>query len=269
MLPSDGNEAAGGISKTRVLTSVAYDANGYSLAFPAEDAANIDAFELVGSGGQYGYYTDVETGLLLLTNRYYDPAAGRFVTRDPIKYAGGINLYSYAGNNPNNNSDAEGLQYTSDRCNRIAQRIQNAMVDLEDTMTKYTPSTDWEGGFPNGHGGLTGPNGHYLKILALQASIISNISIYNANCSNGGPGLPQLWDLMPDLARMPARGFKGYKGPKFYPSDHHSNGYDSVHDDGFWLPLLIPAGKIFGLAGDLAGAAGKLFQGACHLAPAH
>jgi len=35
---------------------------------------------------------DVETGLDLLTQRYYDPQQGRFVTRDPIGYKGGLNL---------------------------------------------------------------------------------------------------------------------------------------------------------------------------------
>ena len=46
----------------------------------------------VGFGGQYGYYTDYETNLLCLTHRYYDSGTGRFVTRDPIGYNGGINL---------------------------------------------------------------------------------------------------------------------------------------------------------------------------------
>jgi hypothetical protein len=41
-----------------------------------------------GYGGQHGYYTDSETGLLLLTNRYLDVGTGRSVTRDPIPYAG-------------------------------------------------------------------------------------------------------------------------------------------------------------------------------------
>jgi RHS repeat-associated protein len=42
-----------------------------------------------GFGAQWGYYTDSETNLVLLTNRYYDPARARFVARDPIGLARG------------------------------------------------------------------------------------------------------------------------------------------------------------------------------------
>ena len=51
-----------------------------------------------GYKGQWGYYTDGETGLLLLIHRYLDPATGRFLTRDLIGFEGGINLYAYVGN---------------------------------------------------------------------------------------------------------------------------------------------------------------------------
>ena len=61
-----------------------------------------------GYHGQLGYYTDLETGLCLLTYRYYDPATGCFLNRDPIGYSGGENLYSYVHNRPNRLTDIEG-----------------------------------------------------------------------------------------------------------------------------------------------------------------
>ncbi|MFK3680849.1 RHS repeat domain-containing protein [Pseudomonas sp. NPDC088890] len=45
-----------------------------------------------------GQYLDVETGLHYNRYRYYDPQVGRFVSADPIGYAGGLNLYQYAPN---------------------------------------------------------------------------------------------------------------------------------------------------------------------------
>ena len=65
----------------------------------------------MGFGGQYGYYTDRETGLVLMGHRYYDPGTGRFLTRDPIGYGGGMNLYGYADGNPVNESDSSGFGY--------------------------------------------------------------------------------------------------------------------------------------------------------------
>ena len=54
-----------------------------------------------------GEYTDDETGLVYLRNRYYDPAIGRFITEDPVKDR--LNWYAYCGNNPINFTDSWGL----------------------------------------------------------------------------------------------------------------------------------------------------------------
>ena len=51
-------------------------------------------------GGQWGYFLDSATGLEQLGHRFYDPAVGRFLNRDPISYRGGLNLYRYVNNNP-------------------------------------------------------------------------------------------------------------------------------------------------------------------------
>ena len=50
-----------------------------------------------------------DSGLYLMGHRHYDPTTQRFLSRDPIGFAGGLNLYSYAGNRPNQVTDAIGL----------------------------------------------------------------------------------------------------------------------------------------------------------------
>jgi RHS repeat-associated protein len=42
--------------------------------------------------------------------RWYDPAAKRFISEDPIGLDGGINLYAYVGNNPINLVDPDGTK---------------------------------------------------------------------------------------------------------------------------------------------------------------
>ncbi len=84
-----------------VASSDLYDAFGNVTSTGGPD--------VFGFGGQAGYDTDAETGLILCTNRFYDPQQGRFLTRDPMGYGGGINLYSYTQNNPVNWMDPDGL----------------------------------------------------------------------------------------------------------------------------------------------------------------
>jgi RHS repeat-associated protein len=96
------------------VTQAIYDAYGAlrSNVLISTDATK--GADEVGFGGQYGYYTDPETGLVLCTHRYYDPGTGRWLTRDPISYKGGMNLYSYAGGNPINEIDPEGTNGLGD-----------------------------------------------------------------------------------------------------------------------------------------------------------
>lgn len=59
--------------------------------------------------GQYGVFTE-SNGIHKMGARYYDSNVGRFISEDPIGFAGGtVNLYEYVGNNPVNSIDPEGL----------------------------------------------------------------------------------------------------------------------------------------------------------------
>ncbi len=94
-----------------IYSNAVFDAYGMGKEMQAS-AGQIPPIirDAVGFGGQFGYYTDIETGLVCLSHRYYDPGTGRFVNRNPIGYQGGINLYAFAGGNPVNESDPTGTQ---------------------------------------------------------------------------------------------------------------------------------------------------------------
>ena len=104
-----GNCAARLTSTGSVSGSFAVDGFGATVAGAAGDPYG-------GFGGQWGAYSDNggggQDGLVLLGHRLYNPAGGRFLTRDPIGYRGGVNLYGYTRNNPVNRADPVGLAGT-------------------------------------------------------------------------------------------------------------------------------------------------------------
>jgi RHS repeat-associated protein len=57
-----------------------------------------------------GQRFDAESGLMYYKNRYYDPAAGRFIGRDPLGWDEGPNRYGYVGGNPARYTDPFGLE---------------------------------------------------------------------------------------------------------------------------------------------------------------
>ena len=61
-----------------------------------------------------GQYYDAETGLHYNWNRFHDPDTGRYLSADPIRLQGGMNLYSYVGGNPISYFDALGLMSESE-----------------------------------------------------------------------------------------------------------------------------------------------------------
>jgi len=80
--------------------------DSYGVITSLDSPATLDT--IVGYTGQV---YDVESGLHYFNARYYDAPSGRFLSEDPIGFAGGdANLYRYVGNNPVNMTDPTGLK---------------------------------------------------------------------------------------------------------------------------------------------------------------
>ncbi len=75
-----------------------------------------------------GYRWDHTAGVFTVRNRVYHPWLGEWLTRDPLRYQAGVNLYLYVDTDPVNTSDALGL--VSLACGRLAHGIISAQVRL-------------------------------------------------------------------------------------------------------------------------------------------
>jgi RHS repeat-associated protein len=79
--------------------------------------------------GFIGERPDVETGLIYLNARYYDPALGRFISPDdwdPTLAGVGTNRYAYAQNDPVNKADPNGHNWFTDAVSAVFNAISNA-----------------------------------------------------------------------------------------------------------------------------------------------
>jgi RHS repeat-associated protein len=113
-------------------------------------------------GGQFGYYTDYG-GIILCGARWYDPAQGRWLSRDPIDYEGGDNLYGYGAQNPILLVDPSGLAPTQQGREEDPDEI---ITGLPRNMTQYGASHGTALALRRAHGRLFVPMGKALKAAA-------------------------------------------------------------------------------------------------------
>ncbi len=103
-------DSQGNVSKVmykgKIIGEYIYDAWGNHTVEEISVTNQRDQFVLHNNPFRYkGYYYDVETGLAMVGQRYYSPELGRFIqlaevsTLNPSSI-NGLNLYSYANNNP-------------------------------------------------------------------------------------------------------------------------------------------------------------------------
>jgi RHS repeat-associated protein len=134
---------------------------------------------------------DQETGLYYYRARHYDPTAGRFVSEDPIKFAGGPNFYGYVRNTPIQLPDPSGLFPPRDHRNLTNIAAQNAGYSPEEAKAladgvvdvDFLPhSQDTDGDHTNMHA-MSGkkPDGSYQSCAEAYAATQAQLARYIAN----------------------------------------------------------------------------------------
>lgn len=94
-----------------------------------------------------GHYYDVSSGLYLTMYRAYNSNLARWLSRDPIGEAGGINLYGYVSNDPVNLWDAFGLCDSDDITDQDLKDALNDILNNGDSpndVRKKIGGTDYD-----------------------------------------------------------------------------------------------------------------------------
>ncbi|HEV2251350.1 MAG TPA: RHS repeat-associated core domain-containing protein [Candidatus Limnocylindria bacterium] len=94
-----------------------YDAWGIPTEVDATDHGRDGRTDLAALFGYTGERQDASTGLVYLRARWYEPTAGRFLTRDPFRGTASdprsLSPYAYAQNNPTSRVDPSGFSASS------------------------------------------------------------------------------------------------------------------------------------------------------------
>ncbi len=106
-----------------VVERYVYDAYGKVTVCYGNDGAGTEWSQRTNNQSAYaneirfaGYFFDAETGNALARNRYYSVTLATWISRDPIGYRGGINLYEYVGDNPLKHTDPTGRKVEHIKC---------------------------------------------------------------------------------------------------------------------------------------------------------
>ncbi len=112
-----------------------YDAWGNPSGFDTSIPVEFQDF------GYTGHFWHQPSGLWLTWFRAYDPTTGRWLSRDPIGEAGGLNLYAYTGNNPINFIDKSGLE--NEAWHHLVPKAEEFKPFLPPNYDVHSPSNGW------------------------------------------------------------------------------------------------------------------------------
>jgi RHS repeat-associated protein len=98
------------IADTAGIVQERYGYNAFGLSRVMDASFNVISASSYDWETRYDNYRfDSESNFYQVRNRYLHPTLGRWLTRDPIGYEGGINLYAFSTNSPVNVVDTSGL----------------------------------------------------------------------------------------------------------------------------------------------------------------
>jgi len=117
-------------SSNTVRARYDYDAGGRRTRISGDKDADI---------GYTNHYQHMPSGLLLAPFRAYDASLGRWLSEDPIGWAGGANRYAYVDGRPIVAVDPDGLQVTA--ALPFVPALVDAALDAAAAATVWTAAT--------------------------------------------------------------------------------------------------------------------------------
>jgi RHS repeat-associated protein len=153
------------------------------------------------------FWTGDSTSLYFMRNRWYDPEGERFLSEDPAGFAGGINLYAFAGNDPVNGRDPSGLDagctwvdlpdpWSRGADGAIIVHASGFWVCWREDAPEVPPSGGgggggWDGGGGGGGGSPAGTDAGSKAAEACRNSILLATGAAALDLTGGA----RLWDL--------------------------------------------------------------------------
>ncbi len=163
-------------SSGAVVEAYDCDAYGNTITFTAADSSgnwwgdsatqsSLGANDII----YCGYRLAPETENYYVRNRFYAPPLGRWLTRDPIGYQGGVNLYEYVGGDPAGNMDPAGMDVVVLLSPKEASKMGHTAVLIGNNRTgwDYYSKNGKTGGL---FGGNEGRHEHYRSLRAFLNS---------------------------------------------------------------------------------------------------
>jgi RHS repeat-associated protein len=165
---------------------------------------------------------DSNSGFYYFGVRYYDPGPQRWINRDPVQEAGGINLYHFVGNDPANLLDAYGNDELVELIDVTVVMDHDVMpetivwghaIDLEPAgpgLITFHGISSWSG---DGVGGASGRGGAATAgiVRFYPHDFIGPLQPGDIRCPEGPPGV-SLYQNMVTAKSM------GFQQPNYAPS---------------------------------------------------